>query len=140
MYSGDGPSSKVSATARSGRAAPVGRNLDETSSFETEPRTITHRPGTRSTKNCGLLGTPGSGTTLRLRPSLRSRPATATIQSPAKSRLCLVAGLRLTVKAPGNSPARITLPSTSSKLPARGRTPMRAATAPSVVPGTICTG
>ena len=141
VYSGDGPSSKVSATVRCGRAGPVGWNLDETGSCETTPRTITHRPGTRSTKNCGLAGTPpGSGTTVRLWPSLRSRPASSATRSPAKSRLRVVAGLPLTVKAPGKAPARSTLPLTSSRLPARGRRTMRAATAPSVVPGTIRTG
>src|SRR5438874_1929744 len=58
VYCGEGPSSKVNATAFSVRAGPLGRNRSETSSCERAPLTISCSPGVRLTVNCGSLALP----------------------------------------------------------------------------------
>ncbi len=108
---GEGPSSKVSATARSAAAGPSGTNRTEASLCETAPRAATERPGMRSTKNCGFAGRP------------RVAGATSNVSRSRRS---------AAPRTPTRSPARC--PSTSSRLPAGGSRPNRRTALPSVVP------
>ena len=136
VYRGEGPSSKVSATARSTLVGPLaGSRRTETSLCEIAPRMTSSLPGARASVNCGSAGIPPlKCTTSELSGSRRSRPPTALIRSPLRSRVPGDVGSPSSISLPGTAPLRKSCPSTSSKLPARGLSPNNDTACPSVVP------
>ena len=109
---GDGPSSKVNATARSSSGcAGSARNRTDTKSCERAPRTMTSTPGIRESRNCGSASMPrGIGTSWRSRGSRRSWPRRTETRSPLRKRLRPGAGCPLISSAPGKPSRRKTFP------------------------------